>query len=128
MIRTKRVYEPSSKDDGKRFLVERLWPRGVKKQALHMEAWVKDAAPSHALRRWFNHDAAKWLEFQRRYRKELGQRPESCRSLLDAADRGDVTLLFSSHDTEHNNALALKQYLDERSLGNGTRRRASTKT
>ena len=93
-----------------------------------MEAWVKDAAPSNALRRWFNHDAAKWTEFRRRYRRELEKRPESCLPLLEAAGIGDVTLLFSSRDTEHNNALALKQYLDERSPGNGAPRRVSTRT
>ena len=75
VIRIKRVYEPSAKEDGARFLVERLWPRGMKKDALHMDAWYKNLAPSGDLRRWFNHDPAKWKEFQRRYRAELADNP-----------------------------------------------------
>jgi uncharacterized protein YeaO (DUF488 family) len=114
MIRTKRVYEPAAKTDGQRFLVERLWPRGLKKEALHMAAWLKDVAPSTVLRGWFSHDPAKWEEFQRRYRAELEGKPETCRPLLEVAERGDLTLLFSSHDPEHNNAVALKAYLEDR--------------
>lgn len=113
MITTKRVYEPPAKNDGKRFLVERLWPRGVKKEALQMDAWVKDVAPSDALRRWFNHDPAKWEEFQKRYRAELKKKPDAPRQLLDAARSGNLTLLFSAHDLEHNNALVLKDYLEK---------------
>jgi uncharacterized protein YeaO (DUF488 family) len=114
VIRIKRVYEPSAKEDGARFLVERLWPRGMKKDALHMDAWFKNLAPSAALRRWFNHDPAKWKEFQRRYRAELAGNSAAYQPLLDAAKQGHITLLYSAHDTEHNNAIALKSYLEER--------------
>ncbi len=114
MIRIKRVYEPVGRTDGQRFLVERLWPRGIKKAALHMTGWVKEVAPGDALRRWFNHDPAKWEDFQRRYRAALEGKPETWQPLLKAAGNGDVTLLFSAHDVEHNNAVVLKAYLDER--------------
>jgi len=113
MIHTKRVYEAYSADDGARYLVERLWPRGMKKEDLIMDAWVKEVAPSNDLRRWFNHDPAKWGEFQRRYRAELDANPEAWKPLLDASKKGKVTLLYSARDTEHNNALTLKSYLEE---------------
>lgn len=112
MIRVRRVYEPPTPDDGARFLVDRLWPRGVKKEALRLDGWLKDAAPSDALRRWFGHDPVRWDEFQRRYRDELNSRPEAWRFIVEAARRGDVTLLFGARDTGHNNAVALKVYLD----------------
>jgi uncharacterized protein YeaO (DUF488 family) len=114
MIRTKRVYEPTAQSDGKRFLVERLWPRGIKKESLSLTGWCKEAAPSHELRKWFNHDPAKWKEFQRRYRAELDDQPESWQPLLEAAGTGKLTLLFSAHDPGHNNAIALRDYLEER--------------
>ena len=113
-IQIKRVYEPIAKQDGARFLVERLWPRGMKKEALHMEAWCKNPAPSGDLRRWFNHDPAKWKEFQRRYWAELANNPAASEQLLDAAKQGNITLLYSAHDTEHNNAVVLKLYLEKR--------------
>jgi uncharacterized protein YeaO (DUF488 family) len=113
MIQIKRVYEPSAKGDGARFLVERLWPRGVKKEALPMDAWYKNLAPSAELRGWFRHDPAKWQEFQRRYRAELDENPAACQPLFEAARHRNVTLLYSAHDAEHNNALALKLYLEE---------------
>jgi uncharacterized protein YeaO (DUF488 family) len=112
MIRIKRVYDPSAKVDGVRFLVERLWPRGMKKETAKLDGWLRDAAPSTALRKWFNHDPAKWTEFQRRYRAELDKHPEAWQPILDAAKKSDVTLLFSSHDAEHNNVVALKAYLE----------------
>lgn len=111
-IQTKRVYDAPAKTDSARFLVERLWPRGMKKEALRMEAWLKDVAPSGALRKWFAHDPKKWPEFQRRYRKELDVHPAAWQPLLEAARKGNVTLLYSAHDIEHNNAVALKVYLD----------------
>ncbi len=114
MIRIKRVYEPVGRANEPRFLVERLWPRGIKKAWLHLTGWIKDVAPSDALRRWFNHDPAKWQEFQCRYRDELDGKPETWQPLLQAARNGDITLLFSAHDVEHNNAIVLKVYLDER--------------
>lgn len=114
MIRTKRVYEAAELEDGTRFLVERLWPRGMKKEALHMDAWLKDVAPSDGVRRWFGHDPSKWSEFRRRYFEELEGRPEAIQPILEAGRLGNVTLLYSAHDTEHNNAVALREYLAER--------------
>ena len=121
MIQIKRVYEPPAKEDGARFLVERLWPRGMKKEALQMDLWCKDAAPSDDLRHWFSHDPAKWKEFQRRYRAQLRENHEACRPLLDAAKQGNITLLYSAHDTKHNNAIVLKTYLEERLSGKKSR-------
>lgn len=113
MIQLKRVYEPADPaTDGTRFLVERLWPRGIRKEALHMDGWLKDAAPSTPLRQWFSHDPAKWEEFQRRYFTELDARPEALAPIRSASRKGKVTLLYSSHDEEHNNAVALKTYLN----------------
>src|SRR2546430_2007502 len=108
MIQIKRGDDPPAKEDGARFLVERLWPRGMKKEALHMNAWCKNLAPSDHLRRWFSHDPAKWKEFQRRYRAELNDNPAAYQPLLDAARHGDIALLYSAHDAEHNSAIALK--------------------
>jgi len=115
MIQVKRVYDPPDAKDGARFLVERLWPRGIKKEALQMQDWLKDVAPSGELRRWFSHDPAKWREFQRRYFKELDGNREAWQLLLQAARRRNVTLLYSARDTEHNNAVALKEYLEKQS-------------
>ncbi|MCL4394418.1 MAG: DUF488 domain-containing protein [Chloroflexi bacterium] len=112
MIKIKRAYEPAEKADGKRFLVERLWPRGMKKESLKMDAWLKDVAPSAELRTWFRHDPAKWAEFQKRYRAELRAHPEAWEAIRAAANRGAVTLLYSAHDTEHNSARLLKEFLD----------------
>ena len=114
MIKLKRVYESMRKDDGKRFLVERLWPRGVKKTALADAIWLKDVAPSTELRKWFGHDPKKWAGFQRRYQAELKQYEEALEPILQAALHGTVTLLYSSHDTEHNNAVVLREYLDRK--------------
>jgi uncharacterized protein YeaO (DUF488 family) len=115
MIHLKRVYEPAARDDGTRFLVERLWPRGINKEALHMDGWLKDVAPSTELRQWFAHDPAKWAEFQKRYFAELDANPEAVEPIRQAMRKGTVTLLFSSHDAEHNNALALETYLSKSS-------------
>jgi uncharacterized protein YeaO (DUF488 family) len=117
MIQIKRVYDASAKEDGARFLVERLWPRVMKKEELPMDAWCKNLAPSDELRRWFSHDPAKWKEFQRRYRAELSDNTAACQPLFEAAKRGHITLLYSARDTEHNSALALKSYLEERLRG-----------
>ena len=113
MLKVKRVYESTEVSDGVRFLVERLWPRGMKKEKLNMEAWLKDVAPSDSLRRWFEHDPLKWSEFQKRYRAELDDNPNTWEPILEAIERGNVTLLYSAHDTEHNNALVLKSFLEE---------------
>jgi uncharacterized protein YeaO (DUF488 family) len=115
VIRLKRVYEPARSSDGTRYLVERLWPRGMKKATLRIDAWLKEVAPSTTLRRWFNHDLKKWKEFQRRYRRELDANLETVRPILSALHRGTVTLVYSSHDETHNNAVALKEYLEEKS-------------
>ncbi len=114
MLTLKRAYEKAAPEDGLRFLVERLWPRGLKKANLELDGWLKDVAPSDALRRWFAHDPNKWSEFRRRYFAELDNHPEAWEAMLKAARRGRVTLVYSSHDTEHNNAVALQQYLRSR--------------
>ncbi len=112
MIRLKRAYEQITPEDGVCFLVERLWPRGVKKTSLRVDAWLKEVAPSTSLRRWFGHDPKKWDEFRRRYFQELDQQAGAWETILKAAHTGLVTLIYSSHDTEHNNAVALKEYLE----------------
>ena len=111
MIKLRRVYGPISRTDGTRFLVERLWPRGLSKEDLHATAWLKEVGPSTELRQWFNHDPLKWSEFRTRYFRELDSRPEEWRPIVTAARRGVVTLIYSSHDEEHNNAIALQEYL-----------------
>lgn len=113
MIELERVYDHLD-GKGPRYLVERLWPRGVKKEALSMDGWLKDVAPSTGLRQWFGHDPAKWGEFQRRYAEELSANQEAWAPLLAAARKGRVTLLFSSRDLEHNAAVALKAFLERR--------------
>ena len=114
MIKVKRVYEPSVASDGARFLVDRLWPRGVKRDVLKLDGWLKEVAPSDALRRWFGHDPKKWVEFQRRYFAELDGRPHAWGPILEAARRGNITLLYSAQDTDHNNAVALGAYLRDK--------------
>jgi uncharacterized protein YeaO (DUF488 family) len=114
MIRTKRVYEAAEDGDGRRFFVERLWPRGMKKESLIMEAWLREVAPSDTLRRWFHHDPEKWEEFQRRYRAELDTKPETWQLLLKAAGQGHLTLLFSARDLKRNSAVLLKNYLKKK--------------
>lgn len=116
MIQTKRVYEPPARGDGTRFLVERLWPRGIKKEELDARAWLKEVAPSTELRQWFAHDPSKWSAFKRRYFAELNKAEAAWTPIVQAARRGNVTLLYSARDTEHNNALALKTYLDKKLL------------
>ncbi len=114
MIRIKRAYDEPEPDDGKRYLVDGLWPRGLAKAALKIDGWVKDVAPSRELRRWFQHDPEKWDEFRRRYFAELDAAPEVWKPLAEAAHKGKITLLYSAHDTEHNNALALAEYLGKK--------------
>ena len=111
VIRLSRVHDRDDAGEQPRFLVERLWPRGVRRADLRLSDWLKDAGPSDDLRRWFGHDPQKWEEFRRRYSAELDGHPEAWRPLRDAAMAGDVTLLYSSRDTEHNNAVALREYL-----------------
>jgi uncharacterized protein YeaO (DUF488 family) len=114
MIRLKRAYEPAAASDGRRVLVERLWPRGVSKVRLRLNEWAKDAAPSSGLRRWFGHDPKKWPEFRRRYFGELRVHRPAWRGLLAAARRGRVTFVYAAHDTARNGAVALKAFLDRR--------------
>ena len=116
MIRLKRSYDPRALADGRRILVERLWPRGMKKSALEADAWLKEVAPSTELREWFGHRVERWDEFRRRYRKELNDKPDAWAPILDASRRGTVTLLYSAHDVLHNGALVLRDYLVERQL------------
>lgn len=111
MIYLKRAYEEALRQDGLRFLVDKLWPRGVKKTELALDGWFKDVAPSDQLRRWFAHDTNKWDEFRRRYFAELDSHPEALRTIRTAARNRRVTLVYSAHDAEHNNAVALKEYL-----------------
>ncbi len=111
----KRVYEPPEPGDGKRILVERLWPRGKKKEDLAMDQWAKEVAPSPELRTWYHHDVARWEEFQKRYRHELKEHPEAWKPLLDAGKHAKVTLLYSARDEEHNSALLLKEFLEQQS-------------
>ncbi|MGE5620595.1 MAG: DUF488 domain-containing protein [Sphingomonadaceae bacterium] len=114
-VRIKRAYEPPAPDDGYRVLIDRLWPRGVKKEDLALDAWLKQLAPSTELRRWFGHDPAKWAEFQRLYRQELST-PEAERllaELRERARRGWVTLLYAAKDEEHNDAVVLRQLLEQ---------------
>ena len=110
-IKTKRVYEEPAPGDGRRFLVDRLWPRGVKKEALQIEAWMKDAAPSNNLRKHFHHDPSLWEEFKRAYFTELDAGPDAWQPLLEAAQAGPVTLLYAARDEHFNNAAALREYL-----------------
>ena len=114
MIQLKRVYDAAAKNDGARYLVERLWPRGVKKESLQAVAWLKEVAPSAGLRKWFSHEPAKWPEFRRRYFEELKANRQAWQPLIAAAHRGRVTLVYSSPDTEHNNAVAQKEFLEQR--------------
>jgi uncharacterized protein YeaO (DUF488 family) len=111
MIKLKRAYDAVSATDGKRLLVERLWPRGLSKDKLKLDGWIRDVAPTTELRKWFGHDPAKWRQFRTRYFRELNSRPDSWRSIVSLARRGTVTLVYSSHDEEHNNAVALREYL-----------------
>ena len=114
-ILLKRAYEAPSRSDGCRILVERLWPRGLSKQAASIELWAKESAPSAELRRWFNHDPEKWDEFKRRYFEELRTRPASLDPVLARLIRGPVTFVFASRETRYNNAVALKEYLENQS-------------
>lgn len=127
MIQLKRVYGAATSKDGTRFLVERLWPRGVKKASLRLDAWVKEVAPSTSLRRRFEHDPRKWDEFRRRYFRELDKQVGTWEPILKVARKSAVTLIYSSHDTEHNNAVALKEYLEAKMRKNVHQRSASAR-
>jgi uncharacterized protein YeaO (DUF488 family) len=114
MLKLKRAYEPASPTDGIRLLVERLWPRGLSKESLKLDGWIREVGPTTALRKWFDHDPEKWPRFRARYFRELDSRPDSWRSIASLAKRRTVTLVYSSHDEAHNNAVALREYLQAR--------------
>ncbi len=116
MIKIKRVYSSPSEEDGERILVDRLWPRGIKKEDIHMKAWLKDVAPSTDLRKWFHHDPSKWEEFKKKYYEQLDHNPSAWEPILDAARKHTITLLYAAKDTEHNEAQALAEYLSSKEL------------
>lgn len=111
-ITLKRIYEPVGNQDGLRILVDRLWPRGIRKDAAAIDLWIKDIAPSTALRQWFNHDPKKWDEFKARYFAELDDNQGLLQPLVEATLVGDVSLIYSSRDELHNQAVVLKEYLE----------------
>lgn len=117
-VRIKRIYDAPADDDGYRVLVDRVWPRGVSKQAARLDRWLKEVAPSTELRRWFGHDPSRWDEFRKRYRGELEETPALVQELVDKARSTSVTLLFSARDRQHNQAVVLREWLEER-LGSG---------
>jgi uncharacterized protein YeaO (DUF488 family) len=113
-IQLKRVYQAASQGDGYRLLVDRIWPRGLGKEEARIDDWMKEIAPSTALRKWFGHEPAKWEEFRRRYFAELSLRPELVERLVQMAGSRPLTLVYSAKDEEHNNAVALREYLERR--------------
>ena len=114
MLQTKRVYEAEKPADGLRILIDKLWPRGIKKEDLALDEWVKEVAPSDKLRRWFGHKPEKWSDFLKEYHQELDENESSWLPILKKSRHHRVTLLYGSKDTEHNNAIALKQYLESK--------------
>jgi uncharacterized protein YeaO (DUF488 family) len=119
-VRVKRVYDRPSRQDGRRILVDGLWPRGVSRKTARIDEWARDLAPSARLRQWFGHDPARWPEFQKRYRAELRTRSDRLAWLAGLARRGRITLIYAARDTDHNNARALQRLIAKR-----LRRRAS---
>ncbi|GAA4710063.1 DUF488 domain-containing protein [Pseudonocardia yuanmonensis] len=113
-LRVSRVYDHEPHPGSRSYLVDRVWPRGVRRDDLEPAGWAKDVAPSPELRKWFGHDPERWEEFRRRYFAELDARPQAWRPLLEAARSGPVTLLYGSRDRDHNNAVALRDYLAAR--------------
>jgi uncharacterized protein YeaO (DUF488 family) len=110
-IRLKRAYEAAADDDGTRILIDRLWPRGVKKQDAAIKHWAKELSPSTELRKWFGHDPARWQEFRRRFVEELGQHAQQLEQLRALAREGPITLIYAAHDEEHNDAVVLREVL-----------------
>ena len=113
-MKTKRVYEEPDKNDGFRVLVDRLWPRGLSKDRAQVDLWLKEVAPSDALRKWFGHDRARWAEFKRRYFKELADNREAVESIVKKASQRTVTLLYGAKDEECNNAVALQEFIEQK--------------
>ncbi len=114
-VKLKRAYEPPASDDGTRILIDRLWPRGVKKANAAIDEWMKEIAPSTELHKWFGHDPERWPEFRRRYKSEIRQHHEQFDRLRNLAQHGRITLVFSAHDEAHNDAVVLKDLLLDRS-------------
>jgi uncharacterized protein YeaO (DUF488 family) len=114
MIKIKRAYDEVSPDDGERILVDRLWPRGIKKDEAKIDEWMKEIAPSNELRKWFAHDPSKWKEFKKRYMEELKDQSTLIEILINRAKRGNITLIFSARETEHNNAVVLSELISKR--------------
>jgi len=112
-LHIKRIYEPASKEDGRRVLVDRVWPRGVSRERAALDLWLKEIAPTTDLRKWFGHVPARFAEFRDRYCKELDANPEAVAELRELAEDADVTLLYSAHDRDHNNAVVLAEYLNQ---------------
>jgi uncharacterized protein YeaO (DUF488 family) len=112
MLQLKRAYDKPARRDGKRVLVERLWPRGLTKARAAVDLWLREVAPSPELRNWFGHDPAKWRQFERRYWNELKGRQQAVDLLRQKAKRGTVTLVYAARDEQHNGALALKEYIE----------------
>ena len=112
-IRVKRAYEQPDSSDGTRVLVDRVWPRGVRRQEAELAEWLKEIAPSSDLRKWFNHDPDKWQDFMEKYCRELDGRPELVQKLVALAAKGPLTLVFAAKDREHNNAVVLRRYLQK---------------
>jgi uncharacterized protein YeaO (DUF488 family) len=115
-VQVKRAYDPPAAGDGYRVLVDRLWPRGLSKEALGIDAWLKELAPSIELRKWYAHDVERWDEFQERFWQELEEQQTAVEELAGRANDGRVTLVYAARDTEHNNAVALRDYLEQRMM------------
>ena len=110
-VKLKRAYEPPASDDGTRVLIDRLWPRGISKKRAAIDQWMKDISPSTELRKWFGHDPARWDEFRRRYAKEVRQNTDLLDQLRSLARHGPITLVYSAHDEEHNDAVELRELI-----------------
>ncbi|HTJ55525.1 MAG TPA: DUF488 domain-containing protein [Nitrosospira sp.] len=110
-IKLKRAYDPPEPTDGVRILVDRLWPRGVKKEDAAIDEWMKDIAPSTDLRKWFGHDPERWEEFCERYAEEVSRHSDQLRQLRELAHKGPITLVYSAHDEAHNDAVALRNFI-----------------
>jgi len=112
MVQIKRIYEERSDTDGRRILVDRLWPRGISKERAAIDLWMKDIAPSVELRRWFGHDPSRWEEFRARYRRELAEKENLLSTLREMERGGTVTLIYAAKDMDHNNAVVLKEAIE----------------
>jgi uncharacterized protein YeaO (DUF488 family) len=112
LLAIKRIYDPPSKADGRRVLVDRLWPRGMKKEEARVDEWMKDISPSNVLRKWFSHDPSRWKDFRVKFRKELKGKQDLVERLRDYSAKGRVTLLYSAKDEEHNNAVVIKEVVE----------------